>query len=286
VKLTLANSLWGREGLEFNKQFLSLCGRDYLATARTLDFASPSAVGEINGWAAKKTNDLIPNFIGSLEPTDVALLLSAVSFQGKWAKPFSPRYTQAHRFHLIDGKRVQRQMMYHYEEFDCLKTDSFSAVALPFANRRFCMYVFVHDDTLGLPRFLRKLNDENWRRWLSEFQMAEIDVGLPRFTIDYSTSLRAGLSALGVLSAFDSTRADFTSMVAKSPMRPVWLRDAVQKAVIEVNEAGAKAVGVMALGAVGGVFDGVIADRPFFFAITDMWSGTMLFMGAVYDPPQ
>ena len=286
VKLTLANSLWGREGLQFAKQFLSLCGRDYSATARTLDFASPSAAREINNWAARKTKGLIPNIVNNLRPTDVALLLSAVCFHGKWAKPFSPPYTHASRFHLIDGKRVERQMMYHYEEFGCLQTDSFSAVALPFANRRFCMYVFVPDDTLGLPKFLKKLNDDNWRRWTAEFETAEIVVGLPRFTIEYAASLKGPLSALGIESAFDSRHADFKPMVAESPVQPVWFGDARHKAHIEVDEAGARAVAVMALSAVGGAPDEVIADRPFFLAISDTWSGAILFMGAVYDPPQ
>ncbi len=286
VKLTLANSLWGREGLEFTKQFLSLCKRDYSATAKTLDFASPSAVREINGWAARKTNGLIPNVISATESTDVALLLSAVHFLGKWAKPFSPAYTRAHRFHLIDGKRAERQMMYHYEEFGCLQTDSFSAVALPFARRRFCKYVFVPDDTLGLPKFLKKLNDDSWRKWTAEFEAAEIVVGLPRFTIEYAANLKGPLSALGIESAFNSKHADFTPMVAESPLQPVWFRDAMHKVHIEVDEAGARAVAVMALSAVGGAPSEVVADRPFFFAITDTWSGAMLFMGAVYDPPQ
>jgi serine protease inhibitor len=286
VKLTLANSLWGREGLEFTKQFLSLCGRDYSATARTLDFASPSAAREINNWAARKTKGLIPNIVDNLRPTDVALLLSAVYFHGKWARPFSPGYTHAHRFHLIDGKQVERKMMYHYEEFGCLQTDSFSAVALPFVNRRFCMYVFVPDDTLGLPKFLKKLNDDNWRKWTAEFETAEIVVGLPRFTIEYAASLKGPLSALGIESAFDSRHADFKHMVAESSLQPVWFGDARHKAHIEVDEAGARAVAVMALSAVGGAPSEVVADHPFFLAITDTWSGAILFMGAVYDPPQ
>ena len=286
VKLSIANSLWGRKGLEFRRQFLSLCGRDYAATAKTLDFASPSAIKKINGWAAEKTNGLIPNLVGSLRPTDVGLLLSAVRFQGKWAKPFSPRYTEAEHFHLMDGSRVERQMMFHEEDFDCLRTDSFSAVAPPFANRRFCMYVFVPDDTLGLPEFLKKLNDDNWRKWMAEFQTAEIVVGLPRFTIEYAASLKGPLSALGIESAFDSGRANFAPMVAESPLQPVWFGDARHAAHVEVNEAGAKAVAVMAFGVVGGVPDVVKADHPFFFAITDTWSGAILFMGAIYDPPQ
>jgi serpin B len=271
----------------FRREFLSLCGRDYSATARTLDFTSPSAVKEINDWTADKTHGLVRDFTGSLKPTDVVLLLNVVCFQGKWARPFSPRYTKARPFYLINGRRVERQMMCEEEEnFGWLRTDSFSAVAMPFANRRFYMYVFVPDDTFGLPMFIRKLNADSWRKWMASFRPLEVVIVLPRFTIDYGAGLNRPLSALGIERAFDPLRADFTPMVAEAPQQPVWLNDAIHKVHIEVDEAGVKAVAVTSVQGATGSPGEVVADHPFFFAITDAVSDAILFMGAVYDPPQ
>jgi serpin B len=103
--------------------------------------------------------------------------------------------------------------------------------------------------------------------------------------LEYEANLKASLTALGMTTAFDSARADFTPMVAKSPLQPVWLSDALHKVFIEVNEEGAQAAAASGFG-IAGIPDEVVVDRPFFFAITDTWSGAILFMGVVYDPPQ
>ena len=75
-------------------------------------------------------------------------------------------------------------------------------------------------------------------------------------------------------------------MVAKSPLRPVWLSGAMHKVFIEVNEQGARAAAASGFGVIAGMPTEVVVDRPFFFAITDTWSGAILFMGVIYDPPQ
>ncbi len=288
AQLTIANSIWGRKGLEFTKPFLDVCSRDYSASARTLDFASPTAVRDVNGWVADKTHGLIPTIIGALDSNDVALLLSAIYFRCKWAEPFNRGLTSPSPFHLMDGSRVERQMMVQKGRFGYLKTSSFSAVALPFAGDRFSMYVFVPRDTNGLPDFLRQLSDSNWRQWTSGFGSVRVHIGLPRFTVQYKASLKSNLMAMGMTTAFDSAHADFTPMVAKSPLQPVWIGDAMHKVFIEVDEEGTRAAATTGEVVFGGPIqmEAVVADRPFFFAIVDTISDAILFMGVVYDPPQ
>jgi len=288
AKLAIANSVWGRTGLKFNQRFLDVCSRDYSAGARTLDFTSPTAVREINGWVADRTHGLIPTIIDALGPNDVALLLNAVYFRCKYARPFDPELTSAKPFYLMDGSQVERQMMMQKGEFRFLKTSGFSAVALPFADDRFSMYVFVPHDRDGLPGFLRKASESSWRQWMSDFGTQRVRVGLPRFSVEYQTSLKASLMAMGMTTAFDSAHADFTTMVAESPLQPVWLGDAMHKVFIEATEEGVRAAAATGVVVFGGPIqiETVVADHPFFFAITDETFGAILFMGAVYDPPQ
>jgi len=285
IQLSVANSLWADNAVEVRKQFAELCRKDYLATVTRLDFSNPEAPSTLNRWASKATRGLVQQMVERVDPLTVAMLTSAMFFRGKWAMPFSPKYTTPGVFHLIDGSRVERQMMQHCAEFACLASDSFRAVALPFAGRRFLLYVFVPNDTLGLPDFLEKLDSDNWHRWLSEFRTEEIVVRLPRFSVASNLDLACSLVCLGVTSAFDPSRADFAPMVAKSPL-PVWLGSATSKSLLEVDEAGARAATVMALGAVSGCPDEVIADRPFFVALWDSATQAMLLAGTIYNPLQ
>src|SRR5262245_11470882 len=43
VRLAIANSLWGRQGVDFDREFLRRCAEFYGAEVQTLDFADPRA---------------------------------------------------------------------------------------------------------------------------------------------------------------------------------------------------------------------------------------------------
>ena len=49
VELSVANSLWARQGLNFNRDFLARNERYYGAEVRSIDFASAQAPAQING---------------------------------------------------------------------------------------------------------------------------------------------------------------------------------------------------------------------------------------------
>ena len=78
-----------------------------------------------------------------------------------------------------------------------------------------------------------------------------------------------------------------------SPLAPIFpaygdlcISDVLHKAIIEVNEEGSEAAAVTAVDmVVTAVVEPIefIADRPFFFAIVDDITGTILFMGKAYD---
>jgi serpin B len=85
--------------------------------------------------------------------------------------------------------------------------------------------------------------------------------------------------------AFDGDRADFSKM---HPIPPnLYISEVKHKTFIEVNEEGTEAaaatsveVGVTAMPETFSM----IIDRPFFFAIADDMTGTILFMGSVMQP--
>lgn len=57
----------------------------------------------------------------SISPLTRLVLLSAVSFNGKWALPFPEKATHSRPFYRSDGSEVQTQMMANTAKYNCSK---------------------------------------------------------------------------------------------------------------------------------------------------------------------
>ena len=122
---------------------------------------------------------------------------------------------------------------------------------------------------------------------MSRLEKRDGSIGLPRFKMEYEIGLNRVLSALGMGMAFDRKRADFTAM---SEVK-LYINAVKHKTFVEVNEEGTEAAAVTTmLEEVSCLFlpDNppfeMIVDRPFFCAIRDDRTGTLLFMGSISNP--
>jgi serpin B len=146
------------------------------------------------------------------------------------------------------------------------------------------LYVFLPKKNTNLDAFQQQLSFQNWQQWMHRFQMRDGAIQLPRFKFDDDIQLNAALQALGMEEAF-SDRANFSNMTSAS----VFIDEVKQKTFVEVNEEGTEAAAVTSV--VMAVSDQIgeepfqmMVDRPFFCAIRDNQTGTVLFMGSIRDP--
>jgi serpin B len=103
-------------------------------------------------------------------------------------------------------------------------------------------------------------------------------------------ALSEHLKELGMQQAFDPDAADFFGM-GRPPVEGMrlYISEAFHQAFVKVDEVGTEAAAatavVMALaGGPPAEPTEIRADRPFIFAIRDLGSGTILFIGRVVDP--
>ncbi len=286
VELAVANSLWARAGTDFNEDFLQR-NRDYFGAETTaLNFNLPGAADQINSWVKEQTRGKIAKIVEPpIDPLTVLFLINAIYFKGDWSEPFDARKTREIPFTLTDGTVKQHPVMFKEGDYQTLKTDHFQAVSLPYGKTgRLSMYIFLPNEGSSLAEFYSELNRENWDSWLNAFMERNAEIGLPRFKFEYETSLNDALKALGMAEAFDPAAADFSGM---RPAADLYISDVKHKTFIEVNEEGTEAAAVtsveMRLTAMPETFT-LVADRPFFFAIADNQTKTVLFMGSVSDP--
>ena len=209
-------------------------------------------------------------------------MINAIYFNGTWLIPFSEENTTERTFHLADGSDKQLPMMSRSGKFQYLRGEGFQALKLPYQKPQVGMYLFLPDPDSDLNEFLETLAAGNWETWLSQFEEGQGEVVLPRFKLEYKATLNDALTALGMGVAFGGG-ANFSEMAPGD----LFIDRVVHKAVVEVNEVGTEAAAVtavmMAESMAAFKFDFVV-DRPFFFALRDDRTGTVLFMGAVYEP--
>ena len=287
VALTIANSLWGNEGFSFKSDFLQRNTQFFNAEISILNFLDPNSLTTINQWVNDNTNGKIPKILDEIESNAVLFLINAIYFKGAWQTEFDPSNTLDGTFHLANSSTKQVPMMYRSGSYSHYRGDAFQAVNLPYGDGRISMYIFLPTRDSNLNTFLETLNPENWENWMSQFREQELSLRIPKFKLEYGTKeLNDALTALGMGIAFDQSRADFGRMVSLEDLGANLYIDKVShKTFIEVNEEGTEAAAVTIVGVVKtSLPPEFTADRPFFFAIRDNETKTVLFMGTVVDP--
>jgi serpin B len=286
VELDIANSLWLSKAYDFVPGFLQ-CGETYYgAHLERVDFTRDDAKRKINDWVNQSTHGKIRDIIeGPPEPNMAVVIVNAVYFAGRWSHSFQKAETKPGPFTFQDGTTKQIPRMTQDRKFDYQESPSFQAIRLPYGDERLAMYVFLPAKSSSIAAFCKTLTAENWGKWLRTFGEKEGTIALPRFRAGYGVRLNDALKAMGMGVAFNNGGANFSGICKGGS---IWIDRVVHKAVVEVDEEGTKAsaatmAGMEAKGVPETPFN-MVVDRPFFCAIVDSATNSILFMGAIVSP--
>ncbi|MBC6474338.1 MAG: serpin family protein [Hormoscilla sp. GM102CHS1] len=287
VQITIANSLWARQGVPFKAEFIQKTKQLYGAKVTDLDFGDKDAAKVINRWVENNTQGKIKQIVEEVKPDDVLFLINAIYFKGRWENEFDQSQTVPQPFYLGDGSQKSHPRMSQTDEYRYYETEEFQAVSLPYSQRRLSLYVFLPRKQSNLKAFYQQLNAQNWEKWIVKFSKRDGTIELPRFKIEYDIELDRVLKALGMSVAFDPRKANFSGMSEiKTNIDRV-----KHKTFVGVNEAGTEAAAATSIGIAATSAQiplersfQMIVDRPFFCAIRDNQTGSILFMGSIVDP--
>jgi serine protease inhibitor len=288
VQLSIANSLWGKKGLTFNPDFIQRNKQYYGAEVTALDFGDPGAASTINSWVSDKTKGKIDKIIDKIDAQAILFLINAIYFKGSWTVEFDKAKTREDQFTTLAGKPKRHPMMHQSGKYRYFEGQGFQAVSLPYGNGRISMYLFLPATGSSLVEFQKNLSAANWDTWMREFAVTDGEIAVPRFKVEYEITMNDALKALGMGIAFDASRADLSGIIKTS--ENAFISEVKHKTFVEVNEEGTEAAAATSVG----VFTTsvmqprkpfrMIVDRPFFCAIRDNQTGTLLFMGSITDP--
>jgi serine protease inhibitor len=285
ITLRSANSAWLQVGLKPRRRFPNAIRVAYDAEVAALDFSKPDAVEKINAWVNVATEEVIPRVLDRLNPETEFALVNTTYFKGKWAQPFNKTDTKAGPFKRIDGTTRDVSMMNALLTVPYADTGSWHAVAIPYIGDRLQMIVATSKDPANSDALKQELVRSRLSATLGQLPMEKRKVALmlPRFKATYGADLTAALSALGLQKAFDE-QANYRNITKHA----IQHTSVIHRAVVEVSEEGTEAAAGSAVVATRSINPTppttFTADHPFFFAIVDKPTGTVIFEGYVTDP--
>jgi serpin B len=284
VELAVANSIWARRELKFKEDFLERNRKFFAAEVASLDFGASSALTTINNWVSRNTKSKIPSIIDQIKPDDVVFLINAVYFKGQWENKFEKELTRNEPFYPLSGAQKEVPMMSQSGKYQYYRGEEFQAVRLFYGDKGASLDLFLPNEGSSIDDLLKKLSLEQCEQWTRSFHKTPGDIMIPRFKIDYESSLNDPLKAMGMGVAFVGGKADFSGMREQKDLN---ISEVRHKAFVEVNEEGTEAAAATSVGielsSAPQPFS-FKADHPFLMMIRDQRTGVILFMGVVVDP--
>ncbi|CAI9149011.1 unnamed protein product [Rangifer tarandus platyrhynchus] len=290
--LRTANRLFGEKTYDFLSSFKDACRIFYQAEMEELDFVSATEESRkhINTWVAEKTEGKIRDLLAanSVDPMTRLVLVNAVYFKGDWAEQFNKQHTVERPFKVSKNMEKPVQMMFKKSTFKMTYIGEISTqiLVLPYVGQEMNMVILLPSESTDLNTVEEALTYEKFIAWTKPDVMAdkEVEVFLPRFTLDESYDMEGVLRELGMTDAFDAARADFTGM---SSGRGLHMSKVVHKSFVEVTEEGTEAAAATGAAVVMyclRIVPRFCADRPFLFFIQHGKTGAILFCGRFCSP--
>lgn len=286
VTLTIVDDVWAQAGSKIADPYAAVVRDAFGAAVRRVDFAHQPAAArdEINGHIAKATRDRIREL---LQPDIITaetrvVLTNAMWLKANWDEAFQKSKDLPFR---IGKEDVPVPAMVRTDAFAFAETQTFAWARVRYLGGDLAMDLVL--PAAGQPVAVAEAALLGAVPGLTDERIA---LRLPKFTAKARHRLPPTLRALGIRAAFDGLAADFSPIngVATGPEKLV-VSEVAHQAWIQVDEAGTEAAAATAvvmkrLGAPPGPVRQLVFDREFAFAIRDLRTGLLLFVGRVTDP--
>ncbi|GFR24561.1 uncharacterized serpin-like protein TK1782 [Trichonephila clavata] len=286
--LECANAAMIQNKFSVQDSFKKVLVESFHAVLMQEDFAKDPnlAVTHVNDWVENKTKGMIKKLIDRLSPLTVMVILNAVYFKGMWEHQFKKRNTLSQIFynHGQEKKATKVDMMHLKERFGYVEKSTYQALRLPYKGKDIAMLILLPRSRTGLRELESQLAPTFVEDLEKEMRNMKVEVSLPKFRVEYSKGLRETFKALGMLKAFDDSKADLTGI---SDCKGIYVSEIYHKAVIEVNEEGSEASAatavVVTLRSAPPPVPKFTVDHPFLFTIYNTGNKLNLFTGRIME---
>ncbi|MCC7035897.1 MAG: hypothetical protein IT560_01170, partial [Alphaproteobacteria bacterium] len=301
VDLLTANGIWvNKNAAKLSSDYTRDAKTNFNAEISNEDFTNKATVDKINSWVSKNTKGMITKVIQQLNPADAIVLARSLYFKGKWVMPFDKSLTEEKTFTADGGAKFVTPMMHqeydHVGDIRAMSTPLFDAISLNYGSdeaqtMRLVLVRPKKPETSAREWLTRGQSDSKIIPWLDNVQYEDARgmVELPHLDIKQHHDLVPALQDMGIKQAF-TNNADFRHMVdAKS--QPLFISSVSHDIVFKTDEEGSEAAAITTMTMAGSAMApappktiNIKFDRSFVFALQDVQTGTVLFIGAVNKP--
>lgn len=281
ASLSLANSMWVREGIDIKRTFLQKNANYYNAGAFSEDFSDAQTLNKINGWTKEQTNGAISSVLDSIDPQTTLSLVSALSLDAPWVTAYTQNDIQEGTFAAGSGNKTI-QFMRSSERY--IQTDNATGFIKNLDTLPLRFIAILPNEDLSLEEYLTTLTGEELSHLAASASATEFTQAyLPAFSCSYTQDLAPLMEDIGLSSLF-SKDADFSKMTSES----VWIHNLTHKTSINIGPQGIQA----GLAAVTGAApdedfpteNSVVLNRPFLYMLVDNESNIPVLIGTVFEP--
>ena len=285
VTLRIVNAPFAQRGLALQQAYLDALASRFGAGLRLVDYrtATEQARKAINAWVADQTEQRIKELLaqGTIDDLTRLVLVNAIYLKAAWQTAFTESATAPAPFTRLDGSAVDVPMMHTSSELGYATGDGWKAVELPYVGGNLSMVVIVPDD---LAAFEARFDTATLDTVTSGLKTTQVVLGLPKFGTESQLRLDDKLQALGMPTAF-TPAADFSGITTEEDL---FITAVIHQANIDVDEKGTEAAAatavVMGRTSMPAETVTLTVDHPFLFALRDLETGTILFLGRIADP--
>ena len=322
-EISVANALWTNRDFPIRDSYVETINRFYkTGGAFSVDFDNDfkAARRQIAEWCSEQTQGKLSFDLGSLslqQREQLQLIVTnAVYFRAGWSIPFKKSSTSSKPFTLADGSKVNVDMMYavnvlnygafnadgsHFEtpkektrgQKEGLYPDKgFHMIEMAYRGDELSMVMIAPTTARDVEGLGELLTPDAMDGWIRSMQSRKVVLRVPKFRMQTEYQLAEVFNKMGITDAF-TVDANFSGLVdATQSEHSLMLSRIIHKSLVEVNEEGTEAVSFTAVTSdmtkvkerKSPFIPGFSADRPFVFAIRDMKTGTILFMGQMENP--
>lgn len=289
VEFTCANAVWSNRALlgdTVNPEYIGYIQDMFNAEYRVREF-DRNTPDEINSWIDEHTDHMIKDVIRELDPLTVMVLVNAISFDGKWEKPYEDHQVSELEFHAWDGTSNKTDFL-RGSESCYFETEKATGFMKAYEGGQYSfLAILPADDKVSANAFARDFTAEDYEKFIGSVTYDyDVITAVPVFSSDFEFIMNDTLKGLGAEDIFDPERADLSGITGKPG--GIYVSKVIHKTHIEVGAEGTRAAAVTAItiearGAmpVEQEFRYVICDRPFVYAIVDNDTMAPVFIGTV-----
>lgn len=283
-EMKIANAVWVNNDYKLNQDFSSLINLSYQGEINYADFDNiKKTTDAINKWCSAKTNGLISEMFENVDPSNMAILINAVFFKGKWRdETFLKENTKKELFHGIKESKEVDMMYASHEMRSYNADDDFEIFYLPFGNRSFSFIGIVPREGISDNEAIQLLTAEKIQDLQDNIVGCNLAVNLPRFKVENELKLDNIFKAGGLEHIFNNLDI---KMFEKETSGTIHFK---QAANLEIDETGAKLAAVTSgeldsSAPAPGSKQHVRLNRPFFFFIRENSTGAYLLSGRIAE---